>query len=258
MTVINAGSISRTYYISVSDCAAVELADGSDALEFCRKAYGNSYVTFIVLLFPRSRIDLCKLVPHSNTGNQKRSMKKRLGTIRIQSDVQEFQSTVPQNPPFTLDIFPLATNTEGEFLCTQASGGRLTHFAHPSTYHAVDFRCPIGTPVLAIFDCVIVDLRNDSNNSGVHVKDLFDWNSMMIKATDRDLFCEYVHLKRDSMRFKIGDIVAKGSVLCETGNVGFCPEPHLHMELHASKEPGAESISLIYKGEPFKEGNFYP
>ena len=258
MTVINAKSFPQTYYISVSDCAAVKLADGSDALEVCKTFHGNSYVTFILLLFPKSRIDLCKLVPHSSTGDHKRSMKKMLSKIRILSDIQEFQSAVPQLPGYNLDLFPLAANFDGEFLCTQASGGRLTHFAHPSTYHAIDFRCPIGTPVLAIFDCLIVDLRNDSSNSGVHVSDLFNWNSVMIKAIDKDLYCEYVHVKRNSMRFKIGDMVKKGSIVCETGNVGFCPEPHLHMELHASKEPGAESIPILYEGLPFKEGTSYP
>ena len=31
-------------------------------------------------------------------------------------------------------------------------GGRLTHFVHASTYFALDFDCPVDTPVLSMAD----------------------------------------------------------------------------------------------------------
>eukprot|EP00966_Prymnesium_polylepis_P048716 1127704-Prymnesium_polylepis.1 len=52
-------------------------------------------------------------------------------------------------PPQPLVLgFPLAA-ADRSYLCSQSAGGGLTHFAHPSTFHAIDLDAPVGTPVLA-------------------------------------------------------------------------------------------------------------
>jgi hypothetical protein len=40
----------------------------------------------------------------------------------------------------------------------QGMGGHFTHY-HASTYHAVDFRCPVGTPVLAVAAGTVTEVK---------------------------------------------------------------------------------------------------
>lgn len=256
MSVINVSTVAKTYFITVTGCETIFLSNGMIAESGLSRGIRNDYVTFIVLVHPRQRVDVCRLCPKVKPG---KTMRSSLRSVRISSDIQDFVPASNSTGVVNIDVFPLLANNGDIYVCTQSSGGHLTHFAHTSTYHAVDFRCPVGTPVVAPFDCVVSDIRNDSNNSGVRVEDLFSWNSMMVKSSEHEqVYCEFVHLRKDSMRFKVGDTVKKGDILCESGDVGFCPEPHLHFEMHASSDPGADSIAIHFNNEPFLVGRLYP
>ena len=39
-----------------------------------------------------------------------------------------------------------------------------------------------------------------------------------------------------------------GQVLCESGDIGFSPEPHLHVELHSSEDPEGPSLPFSFNG----------
>lgn len=254
LSVINATNSPKTYYITVENCDRIIVNGGCDILSENKSRSGRDYVTFVVLAYPDTRVDLCRLEPNSRR-RKKRLSYSALASVRISSDMQEYIERSPSGHWIALQVFPLVGST---FLCTQSSGGALTHFAHPSTYHAVDFRCPMGTPVVAIADSVVVDIRNDSSNSGVRVEDLFKWNSIILKTVEGELFVEYVHVRKDSFRFAVGDSVKTGDIICMSGAAGFCPEPHLHFEIHASGEPGSDSLELRWKGSPFFAGQSYP
>ena len=49
-----------------------------------------------------------------------------------------------------------------------------------------------------------------------------------------------MHIARGSCLARVGEHVAEGQVICSSGDVGFCPEPHLHIELHEAVAPAAE------------------
>lgn len=52
----------------------------------------------------------------------------------------------------------------------------------------------------------------------------------------------YVHVAAESAAVAVGDRVSAGDVLCASGAVGFCPEPHLHIELHLDGAKDAPSV----------------
>lgn len=54
----------------------------------------------------------------------------------------------------------------------------------------MDFRAPPGTPVLALGDGKVVDIIQCNCVSGIHVKNLFLWNSVMLQLDD-GMFVEY-------------------------------------------------------------------
>eukprot|EP00854_Cymbomonas_tetramitiformis_P003734 gene3734-4674_t len=75
----------------------------------------------------------------------------------------------------------------------QGIEGSFTHFFAESCY-AVDFRCPVGTPILAIGSGKVAEVRQSHTVTGIHINNLFMWNSVMLELDD-GAFVEYVHIK---------------------------------------------------------------
>eukprot|EP00494_Astrolonche_serrata_P005690 UN05707 len=102
------------------------------------------------------------------------------------SDVQEL---LIHPDPYTFNNVIFDFPFEGNYLCTQAVNGQVTHYYAPS-YHAIDFRIPIGTPLLAMADGIIHEIKQNSTVSGIHVENLYHWNSITI-LTNNNLLIEY-------------------------------------------------------------------
>lgn len=68
----------------------------------------------------------------------------------------------------------------------------------------------------------------------------------MIKLKD-GLYAEYVHIKAFSSRVKVGEKVNAGDVLCASGEIGFCPEAHLHIQICTSEKDDAVTVPFTFK-----------
>jgi murein DD-endopeptidase MepM/ murein hydrolase activator NlpD len=152
--------------------------------------------------------------------------------------------------------FPLAG---GPYLVTQAAGGCLTH-ATAQTRHAVDLACPRGTPVLAVADAEVVSVHDGAKCQGAHTANLFEWNSVLLRVSaaalavvgdgpvpPKSLYVEYVHLAPESLRVRPGDRVRKGQPIALSGAAGFCPQPHLHIQVQASSRDDASTIPFAFE-----------
>lgn len=256
----------------------------------------RSCVTFIVLCPPLTFMHLC----HLDVTDGKSVM-----DIDIDSDVQAWnRHPAPDDTHPQTVGFPLGG--DASYLCTQGEGGELTHF-FSGNLHAVDFRCKVGTPVLAVGDGVVTEVTQENTLTGVAVQNLFKWNSIMLQLdtssldsslvasepsrdskdnqTNRKgsssnskqdsvsvkqpidinvsaeqngawgpLYVEYVHIQENSARVKPGDRVQCGQVICNSGSVGFSPEPHLHFAAYRSNEPTAPTVRVKFQcgsGNPF-------
>jgi len=142
-----------------------------------------------------------------------------------------------------LFAFPLPASC-GPYLCTQGVGGHLTHF-FPESYHAIDLRCSCCTPVLSIGDGTVREIAEWHRCGGIHAANLAAWNAVSV-LLDNGLIVEYLHTLAGSARVKVGDAVRRGQVLCETGDIGFAPEPHLHIELHDASNAEGPSLPLRF------------
>lgn len=213
-------------------------------------------VTFIVLCPPQVFAHLCHFeVPQGTDLFQ---------DVALESDVQEWSRHPSPSDEHDCPLgFPLQG---GPFLCTQGVGGQLTHF-FSGNLHAIDFRCPVGTPILAVADGTVVEVKDDNTLTGIAVSNLFEWNTIMLevessssaanngenrqgttrsdKPDDAPLFVEYVHIRKALV--KEGDHVRKGQVIGESGSVGFSPEPHLHFAAYLSKEPTAPTARVRFQ-----------
>ena len=105
---------------------------------------------------------------------------------------------------------------------------------------ALDFACPVGTPVYAVHDGVIVDQGKYWYTDEWYV-------ALRIKVTAMYQFVAfYTHLRHDSMRFKKGDRVKRGQIIAKSGMSGWTDGPHLHFELRRGFRWQAVDFSTQY------------
>lgn len=102
---------------------------------------------------------------------------------------------------------------------------------HPITgkrtfHHGVDVAMPVGTPLTAPADGVIV--HKGSGASGGY--------TLIVKHAP-DLFTVYYHLSKPSHLNK-GTRVERGEVIAHSGNTGRSTGPHLHWEVRRSRTWG--------------------
>jgi len=217
-----------------------------------------SCTTFIVLCPPHVFTHLCYLnLPNINGDDE-----GEISNIRIESDVSKWKKHPKPDDEHPYRIgFPLNScdDSNSSFLCTQGEGGELTHFFSGSL-HAIDFRCPVGTELLAVADGIIIQAKDDNTLTGIAVTNLFTWNSILLQIHEGDkkdsidqnniggdgpLFVEYVHISKSLV--KAGDLVQKGQVIGYSGNVGFSPEPHLHFSAFRSDGDEAPTVRVLFE-----------
>ncbi|CAK0898199.1 unnamed protein product, partial [Prorocentrum cordatum] len=99
--------------------------------------------------------------------------------------------------------------------------------------------------------------------SGIDVRNFFRWNQVTVLQEDGTL-AEYVHIAPGSASAAgicVGSQVQRGQKLCCSGDVGFCPRPHLHLEVHLESGRRAPSVPFGFEGAagPYRceEGGLY-
>ncbi|CAM9995447.1 unnamed protein product, partial [Sphacelaria rigidula] len=71
---------------------------------------------------------------------------------------------------------------------------------------------------------------------------------------DDGLLAEYVHVLANSVLVGIGDRVEAGQPLCASGDAGFCPSPHLHLQLQEEVGDSAPTVRFALldgEGRPY-------
>lgn len=236
LSLCNVNDVYKVAYVTVYETKCF----GGDSAELIPGSTtdndGNtiSCLTFIVLCPPCMFVHLCYMETED------------VVTVRIDSDVQEWNKHPSPNDSHPQSLsFPLAG---GPFLCTQGENGHLTHF-FSGNLHAIDFRCPVGTPLLAVGDGVVVDSQADNSLTGVAVSNLFKWNSILLQLdNEKDpLFVEYVHIQ--SSVVTKGQKVRAGDVIGTSGSIGFSPEPHLHFAAYRSASPDAATVRIRFRAQ---------
>lgn len=168
-------------------------------------------------------------------------------------------ASVPRMPQDAASDSMLRNDAPTAYLCTQGEQGILTHFL-TGNLHAIDFDCPVGTPLLAVGNGVVVGVQQDNNGvTGIGVTNLYRWNSIMIQLDARDdqgnedpLFVEYVHI--ESACVAKGDHVKLGQVIGTSGSVGFSPRPHLHLAAYRSSKLTAPTVRVLLRAS---DGSVY-
>ncbi len=95
--------------------------------------------------------------------------------------------------------------------------------------NAIDFLIYDGTPVLAAYDGVITEVKEDSRKWGDGEKFRDHLNYITVQHGEE--FTQYCHLAKNSVRklgLKVGDQVTKGQQIATVGKTGWTDRDHLH------------------------------
>jgi murein DD-endopeptidase MepM/ murein hydrolase activator NlpD len=102
------------------------------------------------------------------------------------------------------------------FQISQAYPVRITHTTADSQY-AVDIALPDGTPVYAAREGIVMNTRHDSYRGAPSPVMLDQANFIEILHSDGTIAL-YAHLHWDSIRVRMGEHVARGQYLADSGN----------------------------------------
>jgi hypothetical protein len=132
------------------------------------------------------------------------------------------------------------------FAVLQGFHGTFSH--HGSNEYAVDFNCPVATPVVAARPGVVVAANASAQGSGTSPEFLDDKraNFVIIRHDDGTLG-EYMHLSPSGVEVTPGQSVARGQELALSGNTGFSSTPHLHFQVMTAAGDGLGKQSFPFK-----------
>ena len=148
----------------------------------------------------------------------------------------------------------------GEWFISQGFNGKHTHkedwkfawdfvvademqhtFRLPGT-EVTDYYC-YNLPVLAPSAGTVWNIVDGIEDNEVGDVDIHNnWgNTIIIKHGDF-FFSKLSHLKKGSLKVKIGDYVQRGEIIATCGSSGRSPEPHIHFQLQTTPYIGSKTL----------------
>jgi len=128
----------------------------------------------------------------------------------------------------------------------QGFHGTFSH--HGSNEFAVDFDCPVATPVRAARPGVVVAVNASAQGAGTSPEFLDDRraNFVLIRHGDGTLG-EYMHLAPSGIEVRPGQAVRRGQEIGLSGNTGFSSTPHLHFQVMTAADDGVAKHSFWFE-----------
>ena len=132
------------------------------------------------------------------------------------------------------------------FAVLQGFHGAFSH--RGNNEYAVDFNCPVATPVVAARPGVVVAINASAQGSGTSPEFLDDkrTNFVIVRHADGTLG-EYMHLSPSGVEVHPGQPVKRGQELALSGNTGFSSTPHLHFQVMTAAGDGIAKQSFPFE-----------
>ena len=132
------------------------------------------------------------------------------------------------------------------FTVLQGFHGAFSH--RGSNEYAVDFNCPVATPVVAARPGRVVATHASAQGSGTTTEYLDDKRTNFVLVLHDDgTIGEYMHLAPSGVRVKPGERVERRQPLGLSGNTGFSSTPHLHFQVMTSADDGTAKQSFPFE-----------
>lgn len=172
-------------------------------------------------------------------GQQKRSVLQLRKVIsnRLSRDSYEF-NWIPGDKNAKHDnqyryAKPFAADRD--YRVVQGFNGNFSHSG--ASRYAVDFAMPVGTPIHAAREGVVIDVESENWRGGASRRYAKYANFIVILHEDGTTG-EYYHLKQNGVVVAVGDEVKAGQLIGYSGNTGFSSLPHLHFAVYKARSHG--------------------
>ena len=150
------------------------------------------------------------------------------------------------------------------FSVLQGFHGQFSH--RGSNEFAVDFDCPVATPVLAARPGIVVASNAAAQGAGTTPEYLeYSRTNFVLVLHDDGTLGEYMHLAPSSVEVSPGQRVERGQEIALSGNTGFSSTPHLHFQVMTAGDDGftARSFPIRFAVAPRRveepvQGRSYP
>jgi murein DD-endopeptidase MepM/ murein hydrolase activator NlpD len=127
----------------------------------------------------------------------------------------------------------------------QGYGAKLSHVG--AEQYTLDFGMPVGTPVHAARDGVVV-LFEDSHEGGCLREECSRLANFVVVLHADGTTGEYFHLERGSVVVTLGQRVERGQLLALSGNTGYSSAPHLHFGVYRTLPDGhTQSLPMRFE-----------
>ncbi len=127
----------------------------------------------------------------------------------------------------------------------QGYGAKLSHVG--AEQFTLDFGMPVGTPVHAARDGVVV-LFEDSHDGGCLREECSRLANFVVVLHADGTTGEYFHLERSSVQVALGDRIERGQLLAFSGNTGYSNAPHLHFGVYRTLADGhTQSVAVRFE-----------
>ncbi|MBK8501617.1 MAG: M23 family metallopeptidase [Saprospiraceae bacterium] len=125
------------------------------------------------------------------------------------------------------------------------SQGYLGRISHHNEY-ALDFDMEEGSSVYAIRDGTVVKVIDKHNRSCPDVS-CMQYNNLVTVQHEDGTYADYAHLKKNSARVSLGEVVLVGTHLADSGNTGWTTGPHLHLVVYKPAIQKRKTIPTLFK-----------
>jgi len=132
------------------------------------------------------------------------------------------------------------------FSVLQGFHGAFSH--RGSNEYAVDFDCPVATPVLAARPGLVVAAYAAAASAGTTQEFLeYRRTNFVLLMHDDGTLGEYMHLSPSGIEVAPGQRVARGQSIALSGNTGFSSTPHLHFQIMTAADDGMTARSFPFR-----------
>ncbi len=138
---------------------------------------------------------------------------------------------------------PYAVATQ--HLVSQAHPEQITHL-DPSSLYAIDFEMPVGTGVHAARAGTVMDVAADYYRAEPATIDPEAPANIIRIVHDDGTMALYGHLQLHSIRVRLGQRVARGQLIADSGNTGFSTGPHLHFAVQRNDRGRIVSVPVQF------------
>lgn len=160
----------------------------------------------------------------------------------------------PSPPSYFPEAVDLASPVAGRYRVSQGVNGEFSH-NRPANRYALDIALPIGTPLYATRDGVVLAAVDHHVGGGLRPEYRGKTNYLRLRHGDGTMTL-YAHLHTGSLLVKKGDRVRAGQWVAASGNSGYSSGPHLHLAVQRYNKGRLESIPFTLQGRSPKAGTW--